>query len=598
MSVNFKNSNAHFNLQVPLTHSEKKGADRCINSETGKTAPLGLSTIHSSGASAPHAAYKEKMVKKSSGCSAKKVALVAGAVLLATGAVASSVLAYHRSSLTKTNYAGCVPYYTEGYDWQYSFLERFLCQSSDAGLALESVIIDDLVKQEASPYRLERLSPSLRNNEDYMRRLISRKFDAIDFISDEWKRDPKRLLPLLKELHREHNAHFRYLNLLDFLPYKDNKDFFLQVLPLLPDFRLSDIYNQLSLPLQNDEEIALALIDKENEFRILLVDTLCPKFQDSEKIAYALYKKDSGYFHRRWLQRFSKQVQGSETLWANIFEHVVQSTQPTIERMQKEETSQSEWDDFVEGHWKLLLDLPSSKNSKEASLKIIEKFPGDFDEIFYRMSEELKKDRDIAIAVLDACEASSYYQLFEEASTDNSYTLRNIARTWGNDAEIAARAYQQSPSLLWSFRDLRNDKEFLATIKHKPTKLEDFILPEHCQELDNSVVKSYLKEDLRTRISHLNPTCKHKKSPQAQLMMFNQVAKTDQEARAMLKEFEKFKYYPDQLMKQAMRKVYLQVHPDKSLSQEEKEKVTPLVIKLQEAFEAYTKRVSLNCGLS
>lgn len=629
-------------------------SDLSGNSATQQTAPL-----------KPSVDLKEKKVKKSTKPSWKKIALATGGLLLGLGATALGRAVYFRSHYA--GYSACGPYFN---GMEVTELDS-LCKTKGAGLAFESTIVEALKADAGSVWRLNyrispelsndkefisrlmasRLaigmigsellddkdfmsdlvfsnvnaikdyegsihdilyyfSPDLRNDKEFMSRLIGIRFDAISLIGSKLQNNSKEFLSILEGVALQQptitsNPDFKYN--LRLIPLND-KDLCLRAIPIYPKESLFLMHHNLSPDLKKDVDIALELIkhaNTENLKDIYFVvsilsnhdDSIIFNHADNDAIARALCSKEPALFMDQYYWRFTERVRvATMKNWClSQLEDVVESTRTEIQDMRDEQADEGTWKAYVEKQWKPLVDilaklidkdyLINSQDTKfhEIFLETIRKYPADLtdlNELFFIHNKNL------ALAMLDAFEESPFHQTFK----DRKQILQKLVSRWDNDEEIAERLYQLDSSLFGSFSwSLRNNEQFLVQIgqiaKKKVRQLTPELTPD-CRVLSDSEVKKYLNMDLITRLNDpvLKPTCTHGESPQAQLMLFPKFAETDEDAQALLSEFNPFTHEVCEKVTGTWKKMSLLVHPDKH--PQDQERATLAFRRLENACDA------------
>lgn len=277
--------------------------------------------------------------KKSSGLSVKKAILIAAVILLGVGAAAYSPL---------TGYAACRSYYHDR-SGPLEPVDQFLCQNEAAGRFFE--------RNFGKSIDFGKLSPSLLKDYDFiMNAIIYKHYDIIDFLGDEIKKDPEKLLAILSSARWEKNRHGEKgdnfyndkIDLLDSIPYTTNQEFCSRIVEIYPKKHLLSLYNKLGKDLKdlkdlkNDKEILIKLfsrdpllsvfnnLDKKLQADEDIVAALikhvdpkfliqkCTEFKDSEKVALAAYARDYKAYEAEWRCLFSDQVQKSEKFKESI----------------------------------------------------------------------------------------------------------------------------------------------------------------------------------------------------------------------------------------------------------------------------------------
>lgn len=188
--------------------------------------------------------------KDSSGFSAKKLILIAAATLLGAGTAA---FIYSRSSLA--DFEGCRRYFGREPNLLQP-IDRVFCQNRQAAMTLS-----DFIGKDGDPSKLD---PNLRNDDELMKRIIG-FYDVdvnrvVNSLGEEIKSDPEKLLSLLEKPHWERrrdadNLYAEHLNLLDSIPYQNNRALCLRTISIYPRNHRFSLYNKLDPALKQDKEI-------------------------------------------------------------------------------------------------------------------------------------------------------------------------------------------------------------------------------------------------------------------------------------------------------------------------------------------------------
>lgn len=348
---------------------------------------------------------------------------------------------------------------------------------------------------------------------------------------------------------------------------------------------LDFFYQALSPGLKNNAEVISVLIHRANDYHYFayqFIRKIIENVKDTEEVASVLYLKDPKQFCSQYYKLFSAEVQKSEALQNTVWNHflpkwneAVRSTNSQLQRFKRDDIA---WMMDNYSRYSPLFSLIENLSlSKQAILTIIKSYPGNLNVLAENSwLRGVIKDREIALALIDAYQASLFHQTF------NYYTLilHHLAKDC-DDEKIAELLYKREPTLFHSFSTrLQRDQAFSRKIG-RPTyqyqyydfhkfdwnqyfgheqKQNNNIIPASV-DLGDSKIKELLKMDVWTRAS--SKEIDNNIKQHAQLILFDQVAKTEREAESMLKKFKEFQNAGCKKFHKNYRKLNQEGHPDK-----------------------------------